>query len=308
MTPTMRRAVATVAGVVLMGFGLSACAAAPRAPAQPLPTPTPFKAGTEATAANVAPTPAFCTGPRSVPAAAAVPRRLSSVFADGIGAGPVYAVGPMGSPTVSFVNDGAVAKGWPVKELWVMNPRWHTGRVTLRGHNLVTGAPVVFSFSDGSAPQSTHPKLSGSPAWARKADVWTQAHSYVVFPAAGCYAISASWSTGSWQITEAVGYGQAVAPEAQDPEVDQAEARRAALTAVKRIGHGLTILTGTLETLADADAAEGVQLPPRSDPGGYLVWKFWFSGSRAEASCIVVPGFNSGASTPETTCSLTVRS
>ena len=288
-----------------MAGGLVACSAPPAAQRPPVPTPTPFNVGLVATAADVAPTPTYCAGPRAVPASAGVPRHLTSSFADGIGAGPVYAVGPLDSATVALANDHAVAQGWPVKELWVINPRWHTGPITLSGHNLVTGTPLVFSFSDGSAPRaSTHPKLKGSPEWARKAGTWVQYPSYVVFPSAGCYTLSATWTTGRWQVTQAVGYGQAVAAGAPGQEGLQAEARKSAVAAAKVMGHGLTVLTATLETLTAADAAGGVQLSTRTYPGSELVWQLWLAGPRAKASCIVAAPPVVGSHTPPTACSL----
>ena len=224
------------------------------------------------------------------------------MFADGIGGGPVYAVGLMDFATVSLENDRAVAQGWPAKELWVINPRYH-GPITLSGRNLVTGAPVWFSFS---GPASTHPKLNGSPPGTGTSGIWTQDPSYVVFPQVGCYTVSARWSTGSWQVTKAVGYGPAVAPGAPGPEVSLAEARQSALTIStddpNQPRHRLNVLSATQETLAEADASVGVELPVRTNPTSELVWKFWLKDRRGEGSCIVAPG-TLGTPRLQTACS-----
>lgn len=295
----MRVLMGSLAGLGLAGT-LVGCSASPPAPRNPLPTPTPFKSGLDATPTNLAPVPSFCAGPRAVPARAAVPRHLSSVFADGIGAGPVYAVGLMDSATISLENDHAVAQGWPAKELWVIDPRY-TGPITLSGHNLVTGAPVWFSLE---GPTSTHPKLKGSPPGAGPSGIWTQDPSYVVFPRAGCYTVSARWSTGSWQVTEAVGYGPAVALGAPGPEVSQAKARRSLLAVDDLRAHATRILSATVETLGEANAAGGVQLSTRSNPANELVWMFWLKGRDDEGSCIVAPPAL-GPPIPVTACSLT---
>jgi hypothetical protein len=300
----MRGEASFLAGLILSGV-LVACSASPPAARGPLPTPSPFKVGLEATPTDLAPTPSFCTGPRAVPITASVPRRLSPIFADGIGGGPVYAVGLMDSAAVSLENDTAVAQGWPAKELWVINTR-HRGPIALSGHNLVTGAPVWFSFSGGSVPPtSTHPKLNGYDG-----DVgWTQFPSYVVFPQAGCYTVSAKWSTGSWQVTEAVGYGAAIAPVAPAPEGSLAEARHSVLAEVKlgpdHLVQGLSVLSATLETLAQANAAAGVESLSPNEPSE-LVWKLWLKDRRGEGSCIVAPP---SLWTPglATTCSWTLR-
>jgi hypothetical protein len=301
----MRGEASFLAGLALSGV-LVACSASPPATRGPLPTPSPFKVGLEATPTDVAPTPSFCTGPRAVPIEASVPRRLSPMFADGIGGGPVYAVGLMDSAAVSLDNDTALAQGWPAKELWVINPR-HRGPIALSGHNLVTGAPVWFSFSGGSVLRaSTHPKLNGYDGGVG----WTQFPSYLVFPQAGCYTVSAKWSTGSWHVTVAVGYGTAISPVAPAPEGSLAEARHSVLAAADldpdHLGQGLSVLSATLETLAQANAAEGVELSTRTNPPSELVWKLWVKDRHGEGSCIVAPP-SLGTPGLATTCSWTLR-
>lgn len=238
-----------------------------------------------------------------MPAAASVPRQLSSNFADGIGAGPVFAVGPMDWGTVSLRYDHAIAQGWPVKELWVINPR-HTGPVTLSGHNLVTGTPLVFSFSGGPAsPSPTRPKLKGSPLGAAGSGIWAQDPSYVVFPEAGCYTVSAKWSDGSWQVTEAVGYGPAVVAS---PDLSQTEARHLAVVAADRTGTGNRVVSTNLETLAAANASGGIQLSTRGNPPTEGVWMIWLKGRRDEGSCIISPPVF-GLPKPTVSCAVTVR-
>lgn len=300
----MRREGSFLAGLALSGL-LVACSTPSLSARSPLPTPTPFKVGLEATPTDLAPTPSFCAGPRAVPSEASVPRRLSPMFADGIGGEPVYAVGLMNSATVSLENDSAVAQGWPAKELWVINPR-HRGPIALSGHNLVTGAPVWFSFSGGSVlPTSTHPKLNGYDGGVD----WAQFPSYVVFPQAGCYTVSAKWSTGSWQVTEAVGYGAAISPVASAPEGSLAEARHSVLAAAnldpEHLGQGLRVLSATLETLAQANAAAGVESLRPYAPS-QLVWKLWLKDRRGEGSCIVAPP-SLGTPGLATACSWTLR-
>lgn len=294
-----------LAGLALSGV-LVGCSASLPTTRGPLPTPSPFKVGLAATPTDVAPTPSFCTGPRALPITASVPRRLSPMFGDGIGGGPVYAVGLMDSAAVSLENDSALAQGWPAKELWVINPRYR-GQIALSGHNLVTGAPVWFSFSGGSVPStSTHPKLNGYDGSVG----WTQFPSYVIFPQAGCYTVSAKWSTGSWRVIEAVGYGAAMAPVTPAPEGRLAEARHSVLAAANldpdHLGQGLSVLSATLETLAQANAAGGVELSTRTNAPSELVWKLWLRDRLGKGNCIVAEP-SLGTPGLATTCSWTLR-
>jgi hypothetical protein len=94
--------------------------------------------------------------------------------------------------------------GWRIKVLWVIEPGGSTP-VTLSGRNLVTGAPLQFEIGVGSVSES--PVLDPRhPAIPIQDGNWKEFPSYLYFPSAGCYVLSASWSGGSWEM--GFGFGQ----------------------------------------------------------------------------------------------------
>ena len=90
--------------------------------------------------------------------------------------------------------------GWRIKVLWVIDPDASTP-VTLSGRNTATDAPLKFETSGGGEVATNSPVLDpANPAIPIQDGNWKEFPSYVYFPSAGCYVLSASWSGGSWQM------------------------------------------------------------------------------------------------------------
>ncbi len=197
--------------VVLMLASLTACESVPRTAVTqtaPLPTqtPTPYPTPTASMPTALTPPPQDC------PASQAIRADLSGI-SPVMGGAPVWATA-VSTPIHLTANDGYTRFGWTWKIIWEVGPSY-TGSVALRGVNLQNGTPLWFQFAaDDPTTTTTTPLLDprhpNHPV-SVVGDDWLEWGSYVYLPAAGCYAIEASWPSqsswpsGSWRITFAAG-------------------------------------------------------------------------------------------------------
>jgi len=198
------------ASVVLMLAGLTACESVPRTAATqtaPLPTQTltPYPTPTASTLTALTPPPRDCP----------VSQATQTGMPDGM---PVMGHAPVWSTLSTPIHipsyDTYTRFGWTWKIVWEVGPSYK-GSVKLRGVNLQNGAPLWFQFAaDDPTTTTTTPLLDprhpNHPV-SVVGDDWVEWGSYVYLPAAGCYAIEASWPSqgswpsGSWRITFAAG-------------------------------------------------------------------------------------------------------
>lgn len=125
--------------------------------------------------------------------------------------GPLAGGSPIWGGFYARFNEGANASyalrgprrtkdGWPVKVLWVIEPGTHTP-VTLSGRNVATGAPLRFKIGGVHVTATESPVLNPKhPAIPIQDGEWKEFPSYLYFPSAGCYVLTASWIGGSWQM------------------------------------------------------------------------------------------------------------
>ena len=193
------------ASVVLMLASLAACesvpshAAATETASLPTQTLAPYPTPT-------ASTPTALTPPlRDCPASQATRADLP----DGmpvIGHTPVWST--LSTPIHIPSYDTYTRFGWTWKIIWEVGPSYK-GAVALRGVNLQNGAPLWFQFAaDDPTTTTTTPLLDprhpNHPVSVVGED-WVEWGSYVYLPMTGCYAIEASWPSGSWRVTFAAG-------------------------------------------------------------------------------------------------------
>lgn len=138
------------------------------------------------------------------------PRRLIPAFGPVIGTSPLWGA-LFGAPGhlahLAVLIDTAAPTtpyGWGYKVTWIVR-RAFSGRVTLRGTALGSGRPLWFGVAIRRAVRTLtitarYPSRvgTGSIAWAGIPDE-------VYVPAAGCYALHASWHGGSWTRIVAAG-------------------------------------------------------------------------------------------------------
>jgi hypothetical protein len=200
------------ASVVLMLASLTACesvpshAAATQTPPSPTQTLTPYPTPTASTPTALTPPPQDC--PASQATRADLPG-ISPVM----GSAPVWAT-TLWAPIHLTANDAYTRFGWTWKIIWEVGPSYK-GSVAPHGVNLRDGTPLWFQFAaDDPTTTTTTPLLDprhpNHPV-SVVGDDWVEWGSYVYLPAAGCYAIEASWPSqanwpsGSWRITFAAG-------------------------------------------------------------------------------------------------------
>jgi hypothetical protein len=115
-----------------------------------------------------------------------------------------YARLDMRTGTLHLLRDTRrTTHGWRIKTLWAVAADEHS-LVGLRGHDIETGAAVKFEV--GEAAVSTagllNPAKPGTPTPQGEPKEFP---SYLYFPAAGCYELSARWQGGSWKMALGVG-------------------------------------------------------------------------------------------------------
>ncbi len=147
---------------------------------------------------------ATCLPSAAVPIPGAAP-----YFADtGLGGPPVWLVGwgPRLGAAAPVAKPGTVdptaprPDGWPMKGLWVIDPASASGPIMISGVERATGLPLLIEFSDHppSATVVFYPTEPGIPI--QHGD-WREFPSLLIFPASGCYDLTASWQGGSWKVT-----------------------------------------------------------------------------------------------------------
>lgn len=132
--------------------------------------------------------------PASCPSQPA-PAPLAASLPGVIGALPLWmtADGPYASYRLDLSGDGV-----PVT-FFVSNTFTHT--VSLQGRSVANGAPVGFVAPPN--PPATVLALNNS--YVRSSGPFTEWQSRAYFPAAGCYALTATWPGGSWTFDVAAG-------------------------------------------------------------------------------------------------------
>ena len=95
--------------------------------------------------------------------------------------------------------------GWRDKVLWLVASHY-TGVIRLRGLSLGSGQPMRFSVELSGRGVRTFGLLNhGKPGAVSNPGDPKQFPSYIYFPKAGCYAMSASWKHGSWRVVLGLG-------------------------------------------------------------------------------------------------------
>ena len=141
---------------------------------------------------------ASCMASAAVPIPGAAP-----YFADtGLGGPPLWLVGwgPLLGEASPVALTAPRPDGWPMKGLWVISPDALAGPITISGVERATGLPLLIELSD-HPPAATvvlHPTAPGIPI--QHGD-WREFPSLLIFPASGCYDLTATWSGGSWRVT-----------------------------------------------------------------------------------------------------------
>lgn len=138
--------------------------------------------------ASVGAMPATCA---NQPAVAPLASGLPEVF----GQFPLWltAAGPRASYRLDLSGDGVPATFFVSNSL--------TSQVTIRGKSLANGSPVGFVASPN--PAATVLVLNNH--YSRSGGQYTPWQARAFFPAAGCYAVTATWPGGSWTFDVAAG-------------------------------------------------------------------------------------------------------
>lgn len=173
------------------------------------------------------PTPTLVQGPPTIPGPPprsctppAPETRIVSVSHGGsIGASPIW-VGGFDGPQATKYNLQALGHdryGWKTLVDFLVEPGV-TGHVTVRGESLPDGSPIWIGVDDPehniraakpSVAITLDPKTPGLPDYWNTSfgvsDDWAAWRGVLYIPAAGCYALDATWPGGSWRITFAAG-------------------------------------------------------------------------------------------------------
>ena len=94
--------------------------------------------------------------------------------------------------------------GWGVTLIVALQLSYADG-VLLQGENLDTGSSLWFDFSFLPQQPTTALMVNADLAGQYSDSRWTSWIGYLYIPAAGCYALEASWPDGHWQIFFAAG-------------------------------------------------------------------------------------------------------
>jgi hypothetical protein len=223
---TLSALVAVVAGAFALARGGSdpggtrtaTFGSRPLAVATPTPRPTPIPYPTptlgQGTPTALGPAPATCAPP------APAPQTLSYGVEGAIGGPPVWVTwfdGPQATRHLGARGLGYSRYGWLGTIFLAVEPGF-TDPVVVRGERLDDGSPVWIGVlgSGQTFYQATplvavvlDPRQSGVPDYRRISmglgEDWAAWDATIYIPAAGCYAIEASWPGGSWRLTFAVG-------------------------------------------------------------------------------------------------------
>jgi hypothetical protein len=199
--------------------GLSSISAPPagsRAPAlaaaYPTPTLTPIPTRVayptptlpQGTPATLGPAPASCS-----PVAPA-PRTLPATFSGAIGASPLWVAwfdGPHATRHIEGLG-GNSRYGWEIAAIFAIEPGFAQA-VVVRGVRLDDGSPLWFGHAAPTVAvvlDSRQPGLTSDDNRSMGLrDDWAAWYTILSIPAAGCYALTATWPGGSWRVTFAAG-------------------------------------------------------------------------------------------------------
>jgi hypothetical protein len=125
----------------------------------------------------------------------------------GIGNAPLWVFGFGGPHPVIRIgpHDTYVALyGWVWKIIWEVGPHF-LSKITLRGKNVRTGAPIWFQLDGPNVSSAVlDPQHPNHPVPAA-GEGYAEWGSYIFIPADGCYQINATWSGGQWSFPFAAG-------------------------------------------------------------------------------------------------------
>lgn len=171
------------------------------------PTPTLV----QGTPPELGPPPKSCTPAAQWPS---LVTKVSGQFGGALGASPVWAVGFDGSESTAHVVLGYSRYGWKARINFYVEPGF-TDHVVVRGERLPDGSPIWIGVDDPehnlsaakpSVAITLDPKTPGLPDYWNTSvggvsEYWATWYATLYLPAAGCYALEASWPGGSWRVT-----------------------------------------------------------------------------------------------------------
>lgn len=154
---------------------------------------------------TLAATPSNCPGPKPHPKQ--VTQSVGRVFGrKPVWAGPYGMLDPKSGALQLVAAPPYTRYGWRDKVLWLVASHY-TGVIRLRGHSLSSGRPLRFSVELSGEGIKTYGLLNhGRPGAVSNPGEPKQFPSYIYFPKAGCYAISASWRHGRWKVVLGLGH------------------------------------------------------------------------------------------------------
>jgi hypothetical protein len=146
--------------------------------------------------------PSECPGPAPVYKQSAPPRWVGPT----VGEDPLFAGFYGYSPEHEAVRENAPRRRWGyrIKVLWIMPPD-NEEMIEVTAENVETGEPVWFKtdYTHTTKPRFDPERESHLPEPEDRG--WKSYGSYVYFTRAGCYDISARWTTGKWRLV--LGFG-----------------------------------------------------------------------------------------------------
>jgi hypothetical protein len=141
--------------------------------------------------------PGGCGGPAPRPAT------VSKEFAPLVGKTPLwagfYAELDRSKRTYAAHNAPRSEKGWRIKVLWVMKPG-NRSIVRVRGTNASTGEPMWFAVDGEDTDAVTEAVMDPATPSVEDPTGFNQFTSYVFFPRAGCYRLTARSDAGTWSL------------------------------------------------------------------------------------------------------------
>jgi hypothetical protein len=196
--------------VILLGLLFLVVACSQTAPATSGSTPSIVARATPTSPLTLLPT---ATHPplEAIPTNCAHGPTLHPIFpaiGPGIGKAPLWIFGFSGPRPILQISpqDSYVAPyGWTWKIIWEVGLHF-LSKITLRGENVRTGAPIWFQLLDGPIESSAvlDPQHPDHPVPAA-GEGYAEWGSYIFIPVAGCYQIEAIWPGGQWSFPFAAG-------------------------------------------------------------------------------------------------------
>jgi hypothetical protein len=141
--------------------------------------------------------PGDCSGPPPRPTT------VSKEFAPLVGKTPLwasfYAELDRSKGTYLAHDAPRTGKGWRIKVLWVMKPGNHS-IVRVRGANTATGEPMWFAVDGEDADAVTEGVMDPATPSVEGEGGFNEFTSYVYFPRAGCYRLTARSDAATWSL------------------------------------------------------------------------------------------------------------